>query len=153
MPHRHQELVPLCRVCREAAVVQCPRCLAPLCEAHRPAVDRRCGSCEERFAADNGALIEAAGGLPEPGRTPLALAVFAAVMLVFTIPALALFISGGHVFAAIVSAVSAAMFTGMIARVDRPIAPNKQLRRIRTRFLAERSVSSPAPRGSPRRRR
>jgi len=43
------ELVRLCAACGGSAEATCTRCGLPVCAAHRPARDRRCGECEALF--------------------------------------------------------------------------------------------------------
>lgn len=143
-PHRHQELVPLCRVCKTAASGGCLRCNAPLCEEHRPRGDRRCEGCEEQFEADNEALLLATTGYPAVGRTPLSLSVLAALLLLITLPAFVVAVGAGQALTATILGCVSAAFAALIVRTERPVMPRRKLRRARNRFLAERSES---PRG------
>jgi predicted nucleic acid-binding Zn ribbon protein len=43
------ELVRQCAACGGSAESSCTRCGLPVCPAHRPARDRRCGECEASF--------------------------------------------------------------------------------------------------------
>ena len=50
--YREGELEALCAVCGQDGVQStCPRCRAPLCEAHGVTGDERCASCEEALEA------------------------------------------------------------------------------------------------------
>ncbi len=51
MPFRHADVVPTCADCAELAVVECARCLRPLCKQHSPPQNGRCLECESQFLA------------------------------------------------------------------------------------------------------
>ena len=52
MPHRQQEFLELCQVCKQRTDKGCLRCGIPLCANHAPGRRRRCTACEAEFRAN-----------------------------------------------------------------------------------------------------
>lgn len=138
-PHRDQELVELCRVCKEPARAHCRRCGTPLCGEHEPGdPERRCDRCEEHFAESTAWLQKAADGhvYATFGRP---FVVF--IALTFFIPLGALLGANGGVSTTIVMAGVATTLMGIwyAKTPPRKLEARRQIRKKRRRFLRKRA--------------
>ena len=142
MPHRHQELVPLCRVCKEIAPRSCLRCGAPLCDEHAPGVpDRRCDSCEETFRLANRVLLSAARGRRPAKLTPRTVGIFGALLGVFVVPVFVGAVLAKDAGTALVAGLVVSVLGVIVSRIEpTPKGARRKLQRARSRFLATRAA-------------